>query len=254
MLNKIQLRFEIDRHREVPLYTQISQHLEAMIERGELKPGDRIPAEEELAEAFDVSRPTINKAINFLLRKSVLVRERGRGTYVRRSDVKLTLMHELASLHDAMKRNGTSFHTIILDQRIMLAPATVASELDLKSGKKVVFLSRLRYVEGEPMLISDSYLPADRFPGLEKRELQDGSLYDTLEFAFGNPIEKTERKARAVRALDREARLFHVPIGEPLMQLEGIAFAASGAKVEYFRTLIRGDRAVLFTTLYRDRR
>lgn len=252
MIDTVGLKFEIDRHREVPLHSQISQHIEAMIERGELQPGDRIPAEEELAHAFEVSRPTINKAISFLLRKSVLTRERGRGTFVHRSDVQLTLMHELVSLHDAMRRNNINFHTVILEQRIELAPEPIAAQLDLRVGKKVVCLSRLRYVDGEPMLISDSYLPADLFAGLDKQDLQDSSLYDTLEGVFGTRIEKTERRARAVRALDREARLFHVPIGEPLMQLEGIAFSASGAKVEYFKTHIRGDRAVLFATLYRD--
>ncbi|GAI31852.1 unnamed protein product, partial [marine sediment metagenome] len=95
---------KVDKNKVIPFYYQVSQILEEIIRRGEIKPGERLPAEEVLADEFEVSRPTINKAISLLVRKSVLSRERGKGTFVRGKEVKLTLMQELASFGEAFKR------------------------------------------------------------------------------------------------------------------------------------------------------
>jgi GntR family transcriptional regulator len=89
------------------------------------------------------------------------------------------------------------------------------------------------------------------FPDLEKVDLRDCSLYDVLEQKYGIPVVKTERNARAVKALDQDAQLLRIPLGDPLIQLEGIAFSKKDLRVEYFKTIIRGDRGVLCTTLYR---
>jgi GntR family transcriptional regulator len=242
---------KVDRNRAIPLYCQVSECLEEIIREGELRPNEQVPSEDVLAERFGVSRPTINKAIAILLRKSMLSRERGRGTFVHSGEVRLTLMQELVSLHESMQRNNIRFRTVVLELQRQKVDATVAEKLDLKQGARIYYLKRLRYVEEEPFIISESYLPQQLFPGLEKRDLRDRSLYDILDTEYGVPVVKTERSARAVKALDMEAQLLRIPLGDPLVQLEGTAFSRQDMRVEYFKTIIRGDRGVLCTTLYR---
>jgi GntR family transcriptional regulator len=242
---------KVDRNRAIPLYYQVSEALEEAVNRGVIHPGERLLPEEVLAEEFGVSRPTINKAIQMLLRKSIISRERGRGTFVRSNEVRFTLMHELASLHESMRRNNIPFRTIVLKLDIRKAEASVADRLGLKIGARVYYLRRLRYVEEEPFLISESYLPQLLFPGLEGRDFTSHSLYEVLEREYRVPVTKTERFARAIKAFDEEAHVFRIALGEPLIQLEGVAFSATDVRVEYFNTKIRGDRAVLYTTLKR---
>jgi GntR family transcriptional regulator len=241
---------KVDRNKAIPFYYQVSEHLEKLIQNGEIKPNERIPPEDFLAERYEVSRPTINKAIETLIRKSLLRRE---GTFARSAEVRLTLMQELASLHDAMRRNNIPFRTVVLELRRQKAPKNVAERLGYENSVKIFYLKRLRYVEDEPFLLSESYLPQSLFPDLDKVDLSDRSLYDLLEQKYHVPVIKTERYARAMKAFEEDASLLRVPLGDPLIQLEGVAFSTRERRVEYFNTRIRGDRGVLSTTLFRKK-
>ena len=243
----------VDRNKAIPLYYQVSELLEQLIKSGKIRPNERIASEELLAERYEVSRPTINKAIAVLIKKSVLRRERGKGTFARSAEVRLTLMQELASLHESMRKHNIPFRTVVLDLRPQKAPKNVAERLALKAGARIYYLKRLRYVEDEPFLLSESYLPQSLFPDLDRVDLSDRSLYDLLEQQYEVPIIKTERFARAMKASEEDASLLGVPLGDPLIQLEGVAFSVRDARVEYFNTRIRGDRGALSTTLLRTR-
>jgi GntR family transcriptional regulator len=244
---------KVDRNRAIPLYYQVSELLERIILNGDIRPNERMPPEELLAERYEVSRPTINKAIEILVKKSILRRERGKGTFARSAEVRLTLMQELASLHEAMKKNNIPFRTVVLELRHEKAPKNVAERLGCENGVRVFYLKRLRYVEEEPFLLSESYLPQSLFPDLDKVNLADRSLYDLLEQKYDVPVVKTERYARAMKASEEDASLLRVPLADPLIQLEGIAFSRRDMRVEYFNTRIRGDRGALSTTLVRTR-
>lgn len=245
---------KVDKNKIIPLYYQVSQILEEIIRKGKIKPGEKLPPEEVLADEFEVSRPTVSKGISLLIIKSVLFRERGKGTFVRGKEVKLTLMQELTSFGEAFKKQKIPFHTEVLALRKERADKNTADHLQRKEGDIVVYLERLRYVEKEPILLSESYLPYDLFPGLENEDLNKNSLYSLLDKRYNVLVIKTERCVRAVKALDKEAHFFRIPIGEPIIQLEGVAFSGKNLKVEYFTTKLRGDKAVLCTTLYRKRR
>lgn len=244
---------KVDKNKIIPLYYQISQILEKMITKGKIKPGEKLPSEEVLANEFEVSRPTVNKAISLLIRKSLVFQERGKGTFVREKEVKLTLMEELASFGETFKKQNISFHTEVLTLRKEKANKDIADRLEKKKGDIVVYLKRLRYVEKEPILLSESYLPSGFFPGLENEDFTKNSLYSLLEKKYNVPVIKTERYVRAIKALDEESHFFEIPIGEPVIQLEGVAFSTKNLKVEYFNTILRGDKGVLCTTLYRKR-
>jgi GntR family transcriptional regulator len=243
---------KVDKNRVLPLYYQVSEFIEDLIKKGDILPGERMLSEEVLAERFGVSRPTINKAIAILLRKSVLTRERGKGTSVHSGEVRLTFMQELASFHESLQKDKVHFRTVVLAMERQRANKDVAGRLGVKEGSAIHYLKRLRYVQDEALIISESYLPYSMFPDLEKQDFTRHSLYGVLESEYRVPVVKTERSARAVKALDQEALLFRIALGEPLIQLEGVAFSRRDLKVEYFNTKIRGDRGVLSTTLIRS--
>jgi DNA-binding MarR family transcriptional regulator len=72
----------VDPTSPVPLYFQAAQHLQRAIETGELPPGARLDNEMMLAEQFGLSRPTMRRAMQYLVDKGMLVRKRGVGTQV----------------------------------------------------------------------------------------------------------------------------------------------------------------------------
>src|SRR6267143_5444560 len=64
------------------LYEQIVQQLEESILKGQLKPGDQLPAERDLAQSFGVSRTAVREAMKTLCEKGLVEAYSGRGTFV----------------------------------------------------------------------------------------------------------------------------------------------------------------------------
>lgn len=245
---------QINRSREIPLYSQVASVLEKLIETGTFSKSERLPPEEDLADHFGVSRPTINKAIALLLRKNLIRRDRGRGTFVRGEEAQFTFMHDLTSFYLAMKRSHIEFETIILALERQSVSEAVAERLLLDDNEDVYYIKRLRLIGGEPIMLSEVYLPVRLFPNLEKKNLVDNSLYDIMEQKYHIPVIKTERFARAIRALEDESMAFRISLGEPLLKMDEIAYSRSNRRVAYLDNRFRGDKAVFHSVLYRRKK
>lgn len=68
--------------RMLPKYQQIAGSLRTLILEGELAAGDEIPSERELAEAWQVARPTVARAVGELRRWGLIESRQGAGTFV----------------------------------------------------------------------------------------------------------------------------------------------------------------------------
>jgi len=231
----------------LPLYHQVSVLLEEMIFSQQFRPGDKFPTELELAKRFHVSRPTINKAINLLMERGFLVRERGRGTYVaRRKEVRLLLMEQL-SFPESVE-DGLPFRTEPIEITKIRANNDLLLKLNLRQNDEVVIIKRVRYIEDEPVAVVNSYLPGKLFPGIENQDFRSSSLYQLLKAQYGVPITHAERFLRCTRVYDQAtAQLLGVKHLDPVLDLEGIAYSGS-TKVEYYRATLR-DNVVLHSRI-----
>src|SRR5215203_4024320 len=151
------LALDLDRSSPVPLWFQAAQQLEAAIDRGDLRPGQRLDNEVDLADRFGLSRPTLRKAIEQLVSQGLLVRKRGVGTQVVQSTVKRPV--ELSSLFDDLASTGRRPATRVLSCRETPADEAVAAALGLPVGEQVVAIERLRSADDEPLAILRNWLP-----------------------------------------------------------------------------------------------
>ena len=170
----------------IPLYHQLADILLAGIRAGDYPPDTRIPSEHALAAAYGIGRPTVRQAIDLLVRKRILVRKRGSGTYVLTRQKEIDLF-SLAGTTSAFHREGTSVITHIL-QGIRLE--TVESDPENPFfGRSAYFLSRLTRVEAAPVLIEDIYLHAGIFAGIDAVNLEGRSLSQIVdERYFMRPV------------------------------------------------------------------
>ena len=129
-------------------------------------------------------------------------------------------------------------------RRARRSPARrVADALDLEIGAPTLYLERLRLADGEPLLLEQVHLPAERFPGLLASDLEHNSLYEPAHRALRDPRRPGPRGARADPAPGpRGAALLGQPSGRPALLVEGVAYAADGVPVEFARSFVRGDR------------
>jgi GntR family transcriptional regulator len=224
-----------------PLYLQISEYLRLMIENSDLKPGERVPSENELVAQYTVSRNTARLAINALISQGMVYRVQGKGTYVTPSRLRFEI-YQLSGFSEEVRRMGLAPSSRLLRMERMEPSVKVAQHLGLAPRQQVYFIERLRLADDEPMAVNLSYLPCDLVPDLENEDLERGSLYEILERKFGLQPMRAEQVVRPAAATIYEAELLQVRPGYPLLVVEGTIVLEDGRPVEWTRILYRGDR------------
>jgi GntR family transcriptional regulator len=238
-----QLRTRIDRQAPIPYYVQLKEALSEPIADGRWRPGDRLPGEPELCRLFGVSRTVVRQALKEMTYEGLVVREKGRGTFV--APPKISSQRQVQSLdgfYQDMADRGLPPVNRVLEQAVIPAPSKVAAALGLQPGDPVVKLIRLRFVQEEPMVLVTAYLPQALCPGLEQADLAKQSLYAFLESHCGLVIARGLRRIEAVLASEYEAGLLEIDTGAPLLRLESTSYLKDGTPIEYYIDFHRGDR------------
>lgn len=235
----------VDRNSPVPLYFQVAQELQRLIEHGELPAGSKLGNEIHLADDLGVSRPTMRRAIEYLVQRGLLVRKRGVGTQVVRAQVRRPL--ELTSLHDDLLGSGRRPRTRVLTLELLPAEEDVAAALGVPVGGDVVHLRRLRYADDEPIALMTNYLPPDLLDA-DVEELERRGLYDLLR-AAGVHIHVADQSISARTATAAEARLLGESRNAALLTMTRTAYDDAGRPVEYGTHVYRASRYAFSLTL-----
>lgn len=145
---------------EIPLYGKVEEVLASEIARGDLRPGDRLPSEDELLARFGVSRITIRRAIQNLIQRDVLEIRRGLGTFVLAPKI-LQELTKLTGFVEDMDTHGRRASAQVLSKGIVAANEVVARHLGISKGTRVMRIERVRLADSIPMSFDETYLPLD---------------------------------------------------------------------------------------------
>lgn len=157
----------------IPLYRQLADLLTAGIRAGKFAPGSRIPSEHQLAAMHGLGRPTIRQAIDLLVRKGLLTRRRGSGTYVCEPQQEVDLF-SLDGTIASFRKKGLAVETHLLTP---VTRQVVEDQSDNPfKGRPAYCFSRLTRVAGMPVLVEAFYLHAELFAGIEHLDLAGRSL------------------------------------------------------------------------------
>lgn len=231
----------VDKSSPVPLYYQLAELLREQIATGELKPGDQLPSDRELAEQAGISRMTARQAVLYLARQGALVVKPGVGTFVVQPKLTHDTLH-LLGFTEEMMRHGHAATSRVLEQAVVTAPQRAAIELNLEPATTAVKIVRLRLAQETPLLLETSFVPAHLCPGLDRQDLVTNSLYALLQEQYGLHLASARQTLEATMANDYEANLFGGKPGMPMILLEGVTYLDDHQPVEYFKALYRGDR------------
>lgn len=165
----------------LPLYHQLADRLMEGIRSGDYPPGSRIPSEPRLAKEYGIGRPTVRQALDVLVRRRLLSRRRGSGTYVREPEPEIDLF-SLAGTSSAFQKKGIAVDVQILQPvRRVSVPRTAENPF---AGGRAFFLSRLNRVEDRPVLLEEIWLHPNLFDGIQSIELTGRSLSQVVETRF----------------------------------------------------------------------
>jgi GntR family transcriptional regulator len=233
-------RFQLERG-PIPLHHQVFRDLKSALDANEWRPGDRMPTERALAERYGCSLITVRHALGELVREGRIERTRGRGTFVLQPRIDRDIAGAM-SFSEEMQRRGLDPATRVVTARIEPAGDAIAGSLSIAADAPVVYLERIRLGSGEPLLLEQARLPAERFPGLLAFDFEHRSLYDILSERYGTRIVRAREAVEPVVLKRREAELLDLPTRTLALQIDGVAFAADGSAVEAARSFVRGDR------------
>lgn len=240
----------INSNQPMPLYYQISNFLEKVIEENNISSGYPLPSEECLAKYFKVSRPTINKAIQHLIKKTIIVRDKGKKALVKEKTINLLFFKEVTSFGESLRKAHIRYSTRLLESKIIENDEKISKLLGYKDEASLYYIKRLRYIEDEPSIVVESFLPMDIFPGLLNHDFKKRNLYSVIKEEYNIFPAYADRKVRAIASSEEDSLIFAIPIGFPLLQLDSIITSQEGVKYEYFTSKLMGEKAVLFARVF----
>jgi len=232
-----------------PRYRQVADALQRRIASANLESHDRVASERMIADRFGLSRMTARQAVELLVRRGVVYRLPGSGTFVSPPRIVHTLQR-LAGFSEQMRHQGVRASGRVLEMRCSARIDTAAREaLELPDGERAWMVRRLRFGDGEPLLLETFWVPRTVCPALSRHELSESSLYAVMRGRYGvDPVSaQTSLEPAALDAAD--ARHLGARPGAPAILFTRTTHAGVGRPVEFARDLYRGDRARFELTL-----
>lgn len=165
----------------IPLYQQVVEWIRESIYSGELVEDDRIPSEFQIMDMLEVSRGTVKKAVDQLVREGVLVQVQGKGTFVKKENVAYPLGEGLLSFAEALASQKINFTTSVITSRLEPANRFVAEKLSIKPGQDVLFLKRLRCIGDEKVMLIENRINIDLCPGIIDVDFTRENLFSAIE-------------------------------------------------------------------------
>jgi len=231
-----------------PVYKRIQEAIRKRIDSSELKPGDSVASERELAKLHKVSLMTARHALAGLEREGLVERRRGAGTFVASPKIHF---NKLMSYTEHMSSRGLSARSRVLVARVIEHESEVAARLGLPATSALVRIERLRETGDDPFALETCYLPAKEYSELVKAPLGRISLFATLERDFGVELAYADEEVDATAAEAHVAELLAVPRGASVLRIRQVIYSTKGKATIYGVGFYRSERHTLFIRRFR---
>ncbi len=226
------------------------EKIENYIIKNKLAPHTKILSERDMCALWNTNRTTLRFAIKRLIVEGKLYQKMGSGTYVAQSKLTRNLQ-DLTALSVTAKNNGQTITNKVLSADVIESNKQLTQKLRLPMDHRVHALARLRYLDGEPVTIENSFMDHERFPDLINHNFEEESLYHVIENEYRIQIVKGEERVSIAYATDYEAELLEVEPGTAVFYLSGVTYDETEEPVEYFKSIVRADKMRFSSVLKR---
>lgn len=237
-----------DKVNSIPLYQQLKHKL--LKEWKGLSPLSPIPSERELCDRYNVSRPTVRKALEELQQEGEIHRLPGKGTFIAEKKYIDHAMQWFIGFHEDASMQQKNPNSRVLQQKVGSASPEVANKLNIEEGSEVFILERLRFLDKEPMCLVTSYLPLHICPDLIKANFANQSLYDYLK-GYNISIYKAQRSIEVIHASTNEAVYLEIEKDSPVTLFQSLGFTKDEIPFEYVRSRYPAYKARFESEVYK---
>lgn len=233
-----------------PLFAQIHELIVERVMAGEWRHEEPLPSEAEFAKFYNVSQGTVRRAISEMTAQNLVVRFRGKGTFV----VRHTKEREHSHFFHLVRNDGAKDLPTSkpLSCRSRRSNKEICQRLDLQAGARVGMLERLRLIRGVPVIFESIVVPEAVFPDFAAafKENLPNELYPFYETGYGVRVIRAVERLSAVPATARVAEGLNLGQGAPMLEIDRIALAYGDKPVEWRRSLCNTKDYKYLSTLY----
>ncbi len=237
-------------HRDgrTPAYQRIQNSIRRRIESAELKTGDAVASERELAKTHKVSLMTARHALAGLEREGLVERRRGAGTFVASPKIHF---NKLMSYTEHMASRGLAPRSRVLVSKIIEDEQEIAARLGMPAASRLVKIARLRLTGEEPFALETCYLAAAEFSGLVDAPLGRTSLFSLLQHEYEVDLAYSDEEIDATAADTDLAGMLGIQKGSPIMRIRQVIYSTKGKATIYVVGYYRSERHTLFIRRFR---
>jgi GntR family transcriptional regulator len=238
---------------QAPLYHQVYTILREQLMEGRFTPDKAIPGELELADKFQVSRVTMRRALDELVREGLIERSRGRGSFARVQPGGGPRAADASGLLENLVSMGLKTKVSVVSMDLLGASDDVAAHLGVAPGAQVLKTVRVRSVDSGPIALLTAFVPEAISRGFSHKALGQKPMLTLIEEA-GVAVARAEQAMSARLADADTAPLLEVGFGAPLLAVTRVVYDTKGRPVQLLRGLYRPDRYEYRMTLTREAR
>ncbi|AYA10801.1 MULTISPECIES: GntR family transcriptional regulator [Enterobacter] len=222
-----------------PMYRQIADALREKISAGELKPGDALPTESSLQEAFNVSRVTVRQALKLLTEEQIVASIQGSGTYVKEERVNYDI-YQLTGFYEKLADRNVDTHSEVSIFEVLKADAKLAEKLNLSHDDKVWHVKRVRFIKQKPVNLEETWMPLALFPDLTW-EVMENSKYHYVEQIKKLVIDRSEQELVPIMPSEEAIAALSLDPAKPILEKVSRGFLKDGRVFEYSRNVFNTD-------------
>lgn len=223
-------------------YEIVANELRRMIVDGSYPINSQLPIEKDIMEQFSVSRITVKRAFDILVEEGLVIRRRGKGSFVKNIDEKTALLFARSKQFLGFSNNyRTGIETFVNKFEVKLPSEDVQKKLKIDPDDWVYYFVRIRYHDDEPIVIEYTYMSMERIPGITMQILES-SIYDYVETKLDLVIQSAHRIITARRSNAEERELLKIQDGVPVVNVEEVTFLDNGLPFSYTQNVHSGDK------------
>jgi GntR family transcriptional regulator len=231
----------VDDKSPIPLYQQVHMDLLNLLQSGALQPGDMLPTEKKLSDAYNIGRQTLREAVARLVNENLLERTQGRGTIVLAGQNRLKFFLDRSFAQQMIEMGLTPSSEILRINRKFIDETSPAS-LHRKMGSNSLELFRLRFGDDTPIGVQYTTIITDACPELGDEDFEKESLYRLLLTKYRLPITRIDQVVRAALADEWHKSLLKISGTAPLLLVYTTAYLENGEPIEASTSYYKADR------------
>lgn len=232
---------ELNQQDATPLYLQLKNTIKGYIDSGDIQTNEKLPSEAQLCEKYKVSRITVRNALAELEEEGYLIKKQGKGAYATKPRL-FRPLEDTIGFSASCKAAGKQCTSIVLKKELHPLDERMKELLKLEEDDQVLYIQRLRYADGDPLMLENNYYSYKKF-GFLMEEPLTGSLYELLQEKKKIDCDRSLKTIITVTSANYEqAKLLQVSIGAPLFVMDTLGGDSHNEPVHYGLQYIVGEK------------